>query len=123
MPRKSHPNGITGSAGDVALQREAELLEIAQLVGTDALPESEKALLHVARLLREDFLQQYAYAGADAYCPPEKQFWMLRAILEVHRFQQAAIQRGVPLARAMSVPRSRNLAVRKVSRRQKQSLE
>ena len=86
------------------LQREAELLEIAQLVGTDALPESEKALLHVARLLREDFLQQYAYAGVDAYCPPEKQFYMLRAILEVHRSLHAAIQRGVPLAKAMSVP-------------------
>jgi V/A-type H+-transporting ATPase subunit A len=86
------------------LQREAELLEIAQLVGTDALPESEKALLQVARVVREDFLQQHAYDTVDAYCPPEKQYWMLRAILTLQRTLEAAIQRGVMLEKAMSVP-------------------
>ncbi len=86
------------------LQREAELLEIAQLVGTEALPESEKALLHVARLMREDFLQQYAYHPVDAFCPPEKQYWMLRALLTFNNLLTDAVRRGIPLDMAMAVP-------------------
>jgi V/A-type H+/Na+-transporting ATPase subunit A len=86
------------------LQREAELLEIAQLVGTEALPESEKALLQVARIMREDFLQQYAYHPVDAFCPPEKQYWMLRAILTFSNLLTDAVRRGIPLDKAMAVP-------------------
>lgn len=86
------------------LQREGELLEIAQLVGTEALPESEKALLQVARVIREDFLQQYAYHPVDAFCVPEKQYWMLRAILAFNNLLTDAIRRGIPLDKAMSVP-------------------
>ncbi|EQD59546.1 V-type ATP synthase subunit A, partial [mine drainage metagenome] len=43
------------------LQQEAELQEIVQLVGVDALPEREKAVLDLSRMLREDYLQQSAY--------------------------------------------------------------
>ena len=86
------------------LQREAELLEIAQLVGTEALPESEKALLQVARIMREDFLQQYAYHPVDAFCPPEKQYWMLRAILSFNNLLTEAVRRGIALDKAMAVP-------------------
>ncbi len=86
------------------LQREAELLEIAQLVGTDALAPADKALLQVARILREDFLQQHAYDPADAFCPPEKQYWMLRAILTFNRSLAEALARGVPLETVMALP-------------------
>lgn len=85
------------------LQREAELLEIVQLVGHEALPEAEKALLHVARIVREDFLQQYAYHPVDSFCPPEKQYWMLRAILTFHRLLTEAVHREVSLDRALAV--------------------
>ena len=60
------------------LQKETELQEIVQLVGPDALPESEKVILEVARMLREDFLQQFAFDEVDAYCPPKKQYWLLQ---------------------------------------------
>ncbi len=86
------------------LQQEAELLEIAQLVGADALAESQKALLAVARLLREDFLQQHAYDSVDAFCPPEKQYWMLRAILTFDRLLSEALARGVGLERTLAAP-------------------
>ena len=66
------------------LQKETELQEIVQLVGPDALPESEKVILEVARMLREDFLQQFAFDEVDAYCPPKKQYWMLKTILTFH---------------------------------------
>jgi V/A-type H+-transporting ATPase subunit A len=81
------------------LQKEAELLEIVQLVGSDALPESEKALLKVGQMLREDYLQQFAFHEIDGFCPPKKQYWMLRVILTFHRELARVIKRGAPLER------------------------
>ena len=63
------------------LQKEVELQEIVQLVGPDALPESEKAILDVTRMIREDFLQQSAYSDTDSFCPMEKQYLMLKVIM------------------------------------------
>jgi len=63
------------------LQKEVELQEIVQLVGPDALPESEKIVLQITRILREDYLQQFAFHEIDSFCPLEKQYWMLKAIL------------------------------------------
>jgi V/A-type H+-transporting ATPase subunit A len=54
------------------LQREVELLEIVQLVGPDALAEAQREVLAVARMLREDFLQQSAYHETDRFCPLPK---------------------------------------------------
>ena len=56
------------------LQKEVELQEIVQLVGPDALPDSEKAILEVTRMIREDFLQQSAYSETDSFCSMEKQY-------------------------------------------------
>lgn len=86
------------------LQREAELLEIVQLVGQESLPEAEKALLNVTRILREDFLQQNSFDPVDTFCRPEKQYWMLRTILAFHSLLMDAITRGISLERAMSIP-------------------
>lgn len=85
------------------LQREVELLEIVKLVGPDALAEPERAALAVARMLREDFLQQSAY-GADRYCPPQKSYWMLKAIMDFYRRTQAALESKTPLERITSLP-------------------
>ncbi|MEW6084977.1 MAG: V-type ATP synthase subunit A [Chloroflexota bacterium] len=85
------------------LQREVELLEIVKLVGPDALAEPERAALAVARIVREDFLQQSAY-GADRYCPPRKSYWMLKAIMDFYRRTQAALEMKTPLERITSLP-------------------
>jgi V/A-type H+-transporting ATPase subunit A len=79
------------------LQKEAQLLEIVQLVGSDALPESEKALLKIGQMLREDYLQQFAFHDIDGFCPPTKQYWMLRVILTFHRELSRLIKRGATL--------------------------
>jgi V/A-type H+-transporting ATPase subunit A len=63
------------------LQKEAELQEIVQIVGPDALPERERLTLMVARMIREDFLQQNAFHEIDSYCPAEKQLAMIELIL------------------------------------------
>jgi V/A-type H+-transporting ATPase subunit A len=58
----------------------------------------------VARVIREDFLQQHAYQSVDAFCPAEKQYWMLRAILTFNQVLADALQRGVTLDDAMAIP-------------------
>jgi V/A-type H+-transporting ATPase subunit A len=86
------------------LQREEELLEIVQLVGSEALSDPEKAILQVGRMLREDFLQQSAFDPVDEFCPVEKQYWMLRAILAFYHGLGEALQGGVSLAQAAALP-------------------
>jgi V/A-type H+-transporting ATPase subunit A len=86
------------------LQREVELLEIVQLVGPDALAESQRAELAVARLLREDFLQQSAYHDIDRFCPLSKADGMLRVILEFQRQMTAALAAHVTLDRITALP-------------------
>lgn len=66
------------------LQREDELQEIIRLVGPDALPPSDKAILEGARTIREDFLQQNAYHDIDTFCPAGKQYEMLRIMLKFY---------------------------------------
>jgi V/A-type H+-transporting ATPase subunit A len=94
---------LTGEAMAL-LQREVELLEIVQLVGTDALTETERAVLAVARMLREDFLQQSSYHPVDRFCSMNKAYWMLRAVLEFHHQTQAALEAGISLELVTSLP-------------------
>ena len=88
----------------VLLQKEAELQEIVQLVGPDALPEADQATLETTRMLREDFLQQNAFDDVDTYCPPEKQYNMLKTILLFHKEALAAVNRGVPIQNIVALP-------------------
>ncbi len=86
------------------LQKESELQEIVQLVGVDALPEREKGVLDVARMLREDYLQQSAFDDVDTYTSIHKQFRMLRAILEFGDREQEAILQGATVAQLQALP-------------------
>jgi len=79
------------------LQRERELAEVAELVGTESLQDAERLVLETARIVREGFLRQSAYDAADASCPPPKAFEMLRLMLDWHGRASAAIAAGVPL--------------------------
>ncbi len=76
------------------LQKEAELQEIVQLVGPDALPEKERLVLEVARMIKEDFLQQNAFHEVDTYCSIKKQVKMLRAILTFYEHAIEALSEG-----------------------------
>ncbi len=97
------------------LQKETELQEIVQLVGPDALPESEKLILEVARMLREDFLQQFAFDEVDAYCPLEKQYWLLKTILSFHSAAVTALNRGVSLHQILDMPIRDEIAMLKTT--------
>ncbi|MCI4322453.1 MAG: V-type ATP synthase subunit A [Thermoplasmata archaeon] len=86
------------------LQKESELQEIVQLVGVDALPEREKAILDVSRMLREDYLQQSAYDDVDTYTSIGKQYRMLRAILSFGDQEQDAIGKGATVGQLQKLP-------------------
>ena len=86
------------------LQKESELQEIVQLVGVDALPEREKATLDVARMIREDYLQQSAYDEVDTYTSIQKQLRMLRVILAFGDQEQEAVVKGATVAQLQKLP-------------------
>lgn len=100
---------LTGEAMAL-LQREMELLEIVQLVGPDALAETERAELAVARMLREDFLQQSAFHEVDRFCPLDKAYWMLKTMMTFHRKTLDAVTMGVALERVTELPVVEELA-------------
>lgn len=86
------------------LQKESELQEIVQLVGADALPEKERLVLEVSRMLREDFLQQNAYDEIDSYCSKEKQYMMAKAILAFYDRASKAMDEGFPFGKVETIP-------------------
>ena len=76
------------------LQKEAELQEIVQLVGSDALPEEQRLTLEVARMLREIILQQNAYHKVDTYSDIKRQYELLLAIKQFADMSERSISLG-----------------------------
>jgi len=93
------------------LQREAELSDIVRIVGLEALPEEDKLVLEIARMIREDFLQQSAYVPKDAYSPPEKGHMIMKCIMEFYRYTKEAVAKGVTVSKIREA-KSRSLIAR-----------
>ncbi|KAJ1962131.1 H(+)-transporting V1 sector ATPase subunit A [Dipsacomyces acuminosporus] len=74
------------------LQTEEDLSEIVQLVGKSALAESDKITLEVARIIKDDFLQQNGYSNYDRYCPFYKTTWMLRNMIGFYKHATHAVE-------------------------------
>jgi V/A-type H+-transporting ATPase subunit A len=85
------------------LQKEAELQEIVQLVGSDALPEEQRLILEVARMIREFFLQQSAYHQVDTYSPLRRQYDYMDAIRKYSELAKKAISLEVSLEKIASL--------------------
>ena len=79
------------------LQTEAELQEIVQLVGVDALSHSDRLILEVSRSIREDFLHQNSFHEVDTYTSLHKQYRMLKLILTFYKEAGEAIKQGVSI--------------------------
>ncbi len=92
------------------LQRESELQEIVQLVGSDALPEDQQLTLEIARMIREYFLQQNAYHEVDTFCSLKKQFMMMSEILAFGRLAKKALAAGVPMPKILALKSKTDLA-------------
>jgi V/A-type H+/Na+-transporting ATPase subunit A len=92
------------------LQKESELQEIVQLVGSDALPEDQQLTLEVARMIREYFLQQNAYHEVDTFCPMDKQFKLLKSIMSWGDKAHNALDSGAPVEDIMKLKSKDDLA-------------
>ena len=79
------------------LQREDTLKEIVRLLGPEALPDEEKLILEVARMAKIGLLQQNSFDDVDTYCSPEKQYKLLKLLVEFYRRGQQALKDGVEL--------------------------
>eukprot|EP00898_Chlorokybus_atmophyticus_P005867 jgi/Chlat1/6281/Chrsp44S05865 len=80
------------------LQKEDDLMEIVQLVGKDALAETDKVVLETAKFIREDYLAQNAFTKYDKFCPFYKSVWMLRNITTFHTCATTALERAISAA-------------------------
>ncbi len=76
------------------LQNEASLEEVVRLVGLEALSKQEQLLLHVARMIREDYLQQSAFDEVDTYTSLKKQYAMLGAIISLYETAKARLEKA-----------------------------
>ncbi|HLC19402.1 MAG TPA: V-type ATP synthase subunit A [Candidatus Nanoarchaeia archaeon] len=85
------------------LQEEEKLLEIVQLVGSDALPEKQQLVLEVSRLIREFLLQQNAFHEIDTYSPPKKSYLMITTVLLYADAATKALEQGVRIKSLLDV--------------------
>ena len=80
------------------LLEENKLMEIVKLIGSDVLPEDQKLVIEIARIIRVGFLQQNAYHKDDTYVPLDKQFRMMGIILALYNNCKQVVALGVPVS-------------------------
>jgi V/A-type H+-transporting ATPase subunit A len=81
------------------LQAEDDLKNIVKLVGPEALPDKQRLILETARIIRIAFLQQNALDAIDTYTSPQKQFKMLKIIVDYHRLADNVVSKGAPISK------------------------
>ncbi len=95
----------------VLLNQESSLMEIVKLIGSDVLPDDQKLVLEIARVVRLGFLQQNAFHPDDTCVPMEKQMKMMQIILYLYDKARALIALNMP----MSVLKSENIFERVIA--------
>jgi V/A-type H+-transporting ATPase subunit A len=95
--------GIRNEAYGI-LQREDTLKEIVKLLGPDALPDEEKLILEIARMVKIGLLQQNSFDDVDTYCSPEKQFKLLKLVVDFYKQGQQSLKEGTPLSSIRELP-------------------
>jgi V/A-type H+-transporting ATPase subunit A len=86
------------------LQREDTLNEIVRLLGPEVLPDEEKLILDVARIIKVGFLQQSAYDPIDSYTNPKRQVELLKLILAFYNGANTSLKAGVQLQSIRAMP-------------------
>ena len=79
------------------LQEEAELEEIVQMVGMDALSPVDRLKMEAARSIREDFLHQNSFHEVDTYTPLRKQYLMMKLVLAFYELSMEALNKGASM--------------------------
>lgn len=80
------------------LAEESNLMEIVKLIGSDVLPDDQKLVIEIAKVIRVGFLQQNAFHKDDTYVPLEKQRQMMRVILYLNDKASELVSRNIPIS-------------------------
>jgi Archaeal/vacuolar-type H+-ATPase subunit A len=86
------------------LQREDTLKEIVRLLGPEALPDEEKLVLEMARMIKIGILQQNSFDKVDTYCGPEKQLKLVQLMVKFYNESLKSLKEGIPLSDIRSLP-------------------
>lgn len=81
------------------LQEESSLMEIVKLIGSDVLPDDQKLVIEIAKIIRVGFLQQNAFHTEDTYVPLEKQMKMMGVILHLYDRAREVIAKEIPISK------------------------
>ena len=73
-------------------------MEIVKLIGADVLPDDQKLVIEISRVIRVGFLQQNAYHPEDTYVPLDKQLKMMEIILYLYEKAKAVVARNIPVS-------------------------
>ncbi|MEG2395598.1 MAG: V-type ATP synthase subunit A [Oscillospiraceae bacterium] len=84
------------------LLEENSLMEIVKLIGSDVLPDDQKLVIEIARVIRVGFLQQNAFHKDDTFVPLQKQFMMMKVILRLYNRSKEVVERQIPISRILS---------------------
>ncbi len=84
------------------LSEENTLMEIVKLIGADVLPDDQKLIIEIARVIRVGFLQQNAFHADDTFVPLEKQFKMMHVILHLYHRAKEVVARQIPISKLLS---------------------
>ena len=82
----------------VLLREESSLMEIVKLIGADVLPDDQKLVIEIAKVIRTGFLQQNAYHADDTYVPMKKQFLMMQSILHLYNRAKGLLEQSLPIS-------------------------
>lgn len=91
------------------LQEEAELNEIVQMVGMDALSPTDRLKMEAARSIREDFLHQNSFHEIDTYTPLRKQYLMMKLVLAFYEKSVGALNKGADMNALIAMPVSEKI--------------
>ncbi len=97
------------------LQAEDDLKNIVKLVGPEALPDRQRLILEIARIIRTAFLQQNALDAVDTYCSPQKQFKMLKIIIDFQKSAERVVSKGAPIFKIIQLPETEEIMRMKTS--------
>lgn len=97
------------------LQAEDDLKNIVKLVGPEALPDKQRLILETARIIRIAFLQQNALDPIDTYSAPQKQFKMLKIIVDFYKLSNHVVNKGAPISKVRELPTTNEIVRMKTS--------
>lgn len=86
------------------LEREGELKEVVQVIGLEALQDADRLTIEAGRIIKEVFLRQSVFNEADAFCTMEKQYWMMKCIIQFYNKAKDALGQGMFLEKILASP-------------------